>query len=190
MAFVRYKTVNGKKYYQLVRNHREGGKHRQEVLDHFGQSDSIEAAIEDAKERAAFHQKQAAYWIKRAKDREADLLARYGDVLGGKLPSPREIEVRREYEWPTFHELEARLPELKGLWASNGGPIRYIQRDFQWWIVCRDQIHNHRSRQENYQAKLAKRLNLQREYFRLSEPDAADAHPSAFEDSAPPGGTL
>jgi hypothetical protein len=45
LAFVRSKNVRGYTYYQLVRNYREGGKHRQEVLGHLGPHDSLEAAI-------------------------------------------------------------------------------------------------------------------------------------------------
>ncbi len=173
MAFVRFKTVNGKRYYQLVRNRREGGKHLQEVLDHLGRAGrSLEAAIEETKEQAASHQEEAAYWLKRAEDAEANLLARCGNVLGGKLPRPLTKEVRRDYRWPTHHEMKERLPELRGLWASNGGPITFEQqRDFVWWILCRDQIHYHRFRQESYQAKLAKRLKLQKEYPRLRKPN-------------------
>lgn len=172
MAFVRSKTVKGNRYYQLVRNRREGGKHRQEVLDHFGQSGSLEAAIEDAREQAAFHQEEAAYWSERAEEAEAKLLARYGDVLRDKLPRPLTKEVRRGYEWPTHREMKERLPELRALWASNGGPITFEQqRDFVWWIYCRNQSHYHRFRQETYQAKLTKRLQLQKEYPRLRDPN-------------------
>ena len=45
MAFVRRKNVRGYTYYQLVRNYREGGEHRQEMLEHLGHHDSLEAAI-------------------------------------------------------------------------------------------------------------------------------------------------
>jgi hypothetical protein len=110
---------------------------------------ALEAAIEDAREKAASHEEQATYWLKRAEDTKANLLARHGDVLGGKLPSPREVEVSREYGWPTLSELEARLPELRDLWASNGGSTTHEQqRKFEWWIYRWNQFQYHRLRQK------------------------------------------
>jgi|SRR5215217_1857548 len=59
MAFVRYKVVKGKKYYQWVRNYRENGKHKQEVLYHLGPDiPSPEAAI-------AAEKKELARWRRR-----------------------------------------------------------------------------------------------------------------------------
>ncbi len=170
MAFVRCKTVDGKRYYQMVRNRREGGKHLQEVLDHLGHNSSLEAAIEDARNRADAHQRSEAYWLERAENEEADIIARYGDVLGGKLPRPLTKEIRRQNdEWPTRREVKERLPELRGLWASDGGPLK--EGDFMPWMLRLNQIHYHRFWQEAYQAKLAKRLRLQKEYPRLREPN-------------------
>ena len=51
MAFVRRKKVRGYTYYQFVRNYREGGKHRQEVLCHLGPYDSLEEAIRAEEQR-------------------------------------------------------------------------------------------------------------------------------------------
>jgi len=42
VAFVRYKTVDGNRYYQIVHNHRENGKLCLQVLDHLGRSPSLE----------------------------------------------------------------------------------------------------------------------------------------------------
>jgi hypothetical protein len=60
MAFVRRKKSRGKHYYQLVRNYREEGKHRQKVLCHLGVHDTVEAAIEGAKQKVAFHRTLAS----------------------------------------------------------------------------------------------------------------------------------
>ena len=43
--FVRRKKVKGNTYYQLVRNVREDGKHKQQFLCHLGPHKSLEAAI-------------------------------------------------------------------------------------------------------------------------------------------------
>ena len=46
MAFVRSKQVDGKTYYQLVKNERIAGKHHQRVLMHLGHHANVEVAIE------------------------------------------------------------------------------------------------------------------------------------------------
>src|SRR5215210_5412001 len=69
MSFVRRKKIHGNHYYQLVRNYREGGRHRQQVLCHLGIYDSVEGAIVGAKQRAVHYQDTVA-----AKREEADLI--------------------------------------------------------------------------------------------------------------------
>jgi hypothetical protein len=66
MAFVRYKTVKGKRYFQLVRNYRDNGKHRQEVLEHLGPHNSLEEAILAEKQKTDPILKAEAYWRDRA----------------------------------------------------------------------------------------------------------------------------
>ena len=46
MAFVRFKQVDGKTYYQLVKNERIAGTHHQRVLMHLGSHATVEAAME------------------------------------------------------------------------------------------------------------------------------------------------
>ena len=53
MAFVRYKIVAGNRYYQIVHNYRENGKHRQKVIHHLGKHPDLSSAI--AAERRAEH---------------------------------------------------------------------------------------------------------------------------------------
>jgi DNA-binding XRE family transcriptional regulator len=71
--------MHGKHYYQLVRNYREGGKHRQKVLCHLGVHDSIEAAIADAQQQVVHFEKEAASRVEKAHRIEAELKDRYGD---------------------------------------------------------------------------------------------------------------
>jgi hypothetical protein len=70
LAFVRSKNVRGYTYYQLVRNDRVGGKHRQEVLEHLGHHDSLEAAIlaEDRKVASdlASYERLIAFYLNEA----------------------------------------------------------------------------------------------------------------------------
>ena len=75
MAFVRYKKVKGKKYYQWVRNYREDGKHKQEILCHFGPHyDSPEAAVAGEKEKTAFYRNEASTLRQDAAQLRADIL--------------------------------------------------------------------------------------------------------------------
>ena len=91
MAFIRRKKVHCYEYCQVVRNYRDGeGKHRQEMLDHLGRYDTIEAAIAFRKGKATFHQEQARVLSKRADDLKEDLQELYSDDLGGEIPSEYE----------------------------------------------------------------------------------------------------
>jgi pheromone shutdown protein TraB len=81
MAFVRRKKMDGNYYYQLVRNYREGGKHRQEVLCHLGVHNTVGAAIEDVRQQLVFHQNEAASRDEEAHRIEAQLKTLYGDEV-------------------------------------------------------------------------------------------------------------
>jgi hypothetical protein len=110
VAFVRYKTVKGKKYYQIVRNYREDGKHKQEVLCHLGAHRSLEEAIDAA--RASVEQVQAKisywsegarYWLEEAQHTAASIREVYGDDLDDAAPTWRvawafENAVHDEYD--------------------------------------------------------------------------------------------
>jgi hypothetical protein len=91
VAFIRHKKVHGYRYYQVVRNYRDrDGKHRQEVLDHLGVHDSIEAAIAFRKRKVIFHLEQAKALSKSADDLEVNLQELYSDDLNGEIPSLEE----------------------------------------------------------------------------------------------------
>jgi hypothetical protein len=79
MVFVRRKKMGGKHYYQLVRNDRVAGKHRQKVLCHLGVHDSIEAAIADTQRQMAHYEKEAASKEEEAHRKEAELKDFSGD---------------------------------------------------------------------------------------------------------------
>ena len=74
MAFVRSKNVNGRRYYQLVENYREGGKHRQRVLAHLGKHPTLKDAINDIVARADALTEAAG----RDRERARQLAASYG----------------------------------------------------------------------------------------------------------------
>ncbi len=61
MAFVRSKKVDGHAYYQLVKNERVVGKHKQRVLMHLGRHETVEAAIEAWTKRAGIDRSIAAH---------------------------------------------------------------------------------------------------------------------------------
>lgn len=103
MAFIRSKKMRGYEYHQVVRNYRdEDGKHCQEVLDHLGVHDSIEAAIAFRRKKVASHLEQAKTLSKRVEDFEADLQELYSDDWGGEIP-------RVEVAWAMHEELLAEL---------------------------------------------------------------------------------
>jgi hypothetical protein len=115
MSFVRRKKMHGKHYYQLVRNYREGGRHRQQVLCHLGIYDSVEGAIEGARQRAAHYRDAAA-----AKYKEADLMQRELQAHGHAVEETYNIYSRAE-----AHEA---VQELR--WSE---PYRYYYRNQEEW---------------------------------------------------------
>lgn len=120
MAFVRYKTVKGRRYYQLVRNYREDGKHRQRVLCHLGQHESLDEAIKHERSTASDHLRLAASQEEEAASTEAYLLEFYGDRFADGMPSRREAYSR----WEAFlEEQDASLSEVR-----DG--VRYIKSSF------------------------------------------------------------
>jgi hypothetical protein len=99
MAFIRTKRVGEHEYFQLVENYREDGHHRQRVLAHLGQHDTVEAALEAAREkligvgvdRDMKAEREARLW-------EQTIRRIYGDRLdhyhGGEIPSNEEVARR------------------------------------------------------------------------------------------------
>jgi hypothetical protein len=101
VAFIRRKKMRGYEYHQVVRNYRdEDGKHRQEVLDHLGVHDSIEAAIAFRRKKVASHLGYAKALTKRVEDYKAELQELYSDDLGGTIPTVEEAR-------HTFESLES-----------------------------------------------------------------------------------
>jgi hypothetical protein len=96
--FVRRKTVKGNSYYQLVRNYREAGKHKQKVLCHLRQYRSLEAAIEAERELAEEHEGGAARWSDEARETMEVLFGDYGEEIGNVVPSRRQANFR----WRAF----------------------------------------------------------------------------------------
>lgn len=88
MAFIRYTTVEGKRYYQVVRSYREGGKPRQEVLCHLGVHDSLEKAIEHRRREIDVQRKVIS-------NLRTIFYLRTGQILR-KIPSQAELERRRQ----------------------------------------------------------------------------------------------
>jgi hypothetical protein len=85
VAFVRSKKVDGYTYYQLVKNERVDGKHRQRVLMHLGRHRSVEAAIEEWTKHARISRQLAAYTGR------PDLGNTYADKLEEKASRLRSL---------------------------------------------------------------------------------------------------
>lgn len=90
MAFVRHKVVKGRKYYQYVRNYREAGRHKQEVLCHLGPHQSSEEAMDYSERMLLLHTESAAKLGQEAAETKGYLLEFHGDVLDGRIPSEGE----------------------------------------------------------------------------------------------------
>jgi len=142
MAFVRYKMVKGRKYYQLVRNYRENGKHRQQVLCHLGQHQSLDEAIDYEKDMVSRHLRFVAAHEKEATSTKAYIFESYGDPFTDKLPSLDEAYS----EWDTFckernasfYEYRRGFFYIKSFYPK--GPFidpEYTKRDWQWWDLTR-----------------------------------------------------
>jgi hypothetical protein len=134
MAFIRYKTVKGRRYYQLVHNFRENGVHCQEVLCHFGPHDSIDAAIEAERRRIApaleYYEALASKWRSTAAYKEMEMeelgfleitdeaeAQRKSDELWNN-PEDRE-EWRRAYHSLALHEARAKAASNEDLAAAR-----------------------------------------------------------------------
>lgn len=130
MAFVRRKNVRGYTYYQLVRNYREEGKHRQEMLAHLGHHESLEAAIlaEDRKVAAdlAYYERRISYWLDEAEDirRSAQRMYQSDYRLAGQEIAllDREEAYSRELELDQQYEEDAkRSGDSEGAWDRAYG---------------------------------------------------------------------
>jgi len=166
MAFVRYKTVEGKRYYQVVSNYRERGKHRQEVLCHLGVHDSLEKAIEHEKRQVAALRSDAA----RLREQARRIKEYMQDYAEGPSTEIRKayIEARRQ-EWReegtsngSLYEREyAKLKRYAKRWMPEWLPVVEYDRYVLMLVVIRyeeDLADKHR-------AKLTKLLEIQHKYF-------------------------
>ncbi len=167
MAFVRRKIVHGNTYYQLVRNYREEGKHRQEVIYHLGKHKSLAAAIAQLEESLARDKSDIASYRSRAKrcvenPNTRDLMRKY---FGGRIPSLGEAKTLRA------KLLEQRC-EYFGLPQNQKSWERLNELDTEWYALW-ELIESYRLREKALQyehmlirreEELNKLLELQREY--------------------------
>ena len=178
MAFVRRKKSGGKHYFQLVRNYREGGKHRQKVLCHLGTHDSVEAAIEGAKQKIAFHQDLAASKQEEASRLRESLMDKYGNAEVENYEKYHNIEdARDELGWMRWRNPYRRsaYPYANSGWRG-GGEAAWLQEKEKWEIekqfldlyVARHDAWQEAERNKIYtaqwQKKLDELLECQQEY--------------------------
>ena len=167
MAFIRCKKVHGHEYYQVVRNYREGGKHRQEVLDHLRAHHSVEAAIAFRKRKLTSHLERATALSKRAEDLEADLQELYSDDLGGKIPSEEEAWEKYDTLWGKLSWTDhADSPHRFGHLYVEGLEIELDRavRTLDYYELT-SQADQERDLARRWQEKLNRLLNIQATYF-------------------------
>jgi hypothetical protein len=142
MAFIRYKMVKGRKYYYLVRNYREKGKHRQQVLCYLGQHKSLDEAIDYEKDMVSGLLRSEAAHAQEAASTKAYLFEFYGDRVTDKRPSLNDAYS----EWDTFcKERYASFYEYRRgfLYIESFYPKRPFidpestKRNWPWWDTTR-----------------------------------------------------
>jgi transcriptional regulator with XRE-family HTH domain len=175
MAFVRRKKMHGKHYYQLVRNDRVAGKHRQKVLCHLGVHDSVEAAIADTQRRVAHYEKGAASKEEEARRKEAELKERYGDDV--EILNARQVRLKRYWllrlnnprymipHYTSYYSDEPEWDQMEEEWEMDmeelGLSIDYhdAMRDAEWYRVLTTRTRD----------RLDKLLECQRKYFQQQD---------------------
>jgi hypothetical protein len=169
VAFIRSKKVHGYEYYQVVRNYRDrDGKHQQEVLDHLGVHDSIEAAIAFRREKVASYLEQAKAVSRRVEDFKVNLQELYSDDLGGKIP-------RVEEAWDTYESLASEWGTPDTDWNSEAEQFSLdservdinLERAAQTidYHELISQANQERALARHWQEKLNHLLNIQTTYF-------------------------
>src|SRR5215208_1392255 len=151
MVFVRRKKKHGKHYYQLVRNDRVAGKHRQKVLCHLGVHDSIEAAIADTQRQVDHYEKEAASKEEEAHRIEAEWKAIHGDEV--EIFNARQVRFKlNNLRWhnprymiphytPAYYE-EPEWDQLEEDWEMDKQEVdlsiayHAAMRDAEWYRVC------------------------------------------------------
>ena len=173
MAFVRRKKMGGNYYYQLVRNYRQGGRHRQKVLCHLGKHDTIEGALEAAKRKAAFHEEAAASNQNEADNTKAKLHDLYGDDV--EIYSEEEAEFHLSYL--RYQDPRSLAIHLDSEFNHSGYDAQGIRLIIENWEVekqlvdlCLD-FHDkvrsaatHRLRAKQQKAKLYELSECQQKY--------------------------
>lgn len=168
MAFVRHKKVKGHKYYQLVRNYREQGKHCQEVLWHLGLHDSLEEAILAEKRKLDPISAGETYWLDRANE-ELQNAKRHYHLHGQGVELLDASDAHRR--WQELHEqYEAaqHLPDRENAWdrvyGSRGAEVILIRCSlgYHW---AKDKAEYYREwYEEERQARLDRMLELMDKY--------------------------
>ena len=166
MAFIRRKKVNGYVYYQVVRNYRDrDGKHRQEVLDHLGVHDTIEATLTYRRMKVASHLEQAKALSRRVDSLRADLRELYSDDLRGEIPSLKEAWEAYESSWAELYDPGVPYSEY-GMFYSELLEINLERADQTidyYGLIF--QVDREKASARQWQEKLDYLLNIQTTYF-------------------------
>ena len=178
MAFVRRKKMHGKHYYQLVRNYREGGKHRQKVLCHLGVHDSIEAAIADAQQQVVHYEKGAASSLEKAHRIEAELKDRYGDEY--EIMDERQAHYKLDrlswndprYKIPHYTPYYFDEPDWDQIREDWDMEVQEVSINIAYHDAMRE-AEGYRVRSTRSRDRLDKLLKCRRKYFQQQE-QAAD----------------
>ena len=158
MAFVRSKKVNGKEYFQVVRNYREGGKHKQEMIHHLGPHSTVEEAIEHSRHQLESYLRMAAYFEEEAVITKEYLLDFYG------------IQIEVDHQ-EFFHSGD----DLLDTWDALGEEVRRVYQKFLEefgplegfvdYEQAKRAVELNKQQADFHRTKLQERLEIKEKYF-------------------------
>jgi hypothetical protein len=153
-VFVRRKKVKGNTYYQLVRNYREDGKHKQQFLCHLGRYKSLEAAIAAERELAEQHERAVATHSEEAQYIKELCLREYAEEIeemGGDFPSRRQAYLRWGPAWAAW-----------AAWLKDEGELASLIDDHHYH---RNIVRQAKKRAATHRKNPHKFLECKRKYF-------------------------
>lgn len=161
MAFVRSKKVNGNEYFQVVRNYREGGKHKQEVLHHLGLHRSVEEAIEYRRHQLEAHLRIAASFEEEAEATKEYLLDFYGIQVDAITPAVAKIFDSEDELLDTWNEWDEEVRRKYRRVFEEFGPLE----GFVDYYQAKNMVEFNKQQSAFLDAKLRELLIIKEKYF-------------------------
>lgn len=163
MAFVRYKIVQGKRYYQVVCNYRQDGKHKQEVLCHLGEYRDLQTAIEEETMIVEHAYGDVEYCLEQLRYAAKSIQEVYGDEFGDRVPTLEEAEAKRETIFDEYDD--SFSDEQAERWREQLQAVNELLHQIYNYIDAEWEAHGYRNLANEHQAKLDKFRAVRQRYF-------------------------